>query len=73
MVNKPEWSASFLSYLPKEFVLDPIGRQEGRGPRQKLPPTAIYCHLSPQNYYDRYNSRLSMALSNQHQQIQITP
>jgi hypothetical protein len=35
---------SFLSYLPKEFVLDRIAGREGSG---TSPKAATYCHLLP--------------------------
>ncbi len=35
---------SFLSYLPKDFVLDRIAGREGSG---TSPKAATYCHLLP--------------------------
>ena len=61
-------------HLPLMVTISHAGTrsgERGRGPRQKLPPAAIYCHLSPQNHYNRYNSRPSIELSNEHPRIQI--
>jgi hypothetical protein len=61
-------------HLPLMVTISRAGTrsgERGRGPRQKLPSAAIYCHLSPQNHYDRYNTRPSRALLNEHQRIQI--
>jgi hypothetical protein len=59
MVNEQAMERRFrvVSQPPKEFGVDRIPWGERtRGPRQKLPSTAIYCHLSPQNHYDRFNA-----------------
>ena len=41
---------------PKQLVVDRVCAERGsRRPSQKLPSTAIYCHLQPQNRYNRWN------------------
>ncbi len=44
LVNEHERSLSFLSDVPKEFVLDRIARRESS---ETSPKPAIYCHLLP--------------------------